>query len=100
MLQHPLLLGSTCFGFFLELDPELGLLGNTCAELFLLLASALFGQAGFFFGSNTRFLFRAPSFGFRLRTHVRLFGRSQPCFLISHDTCRLNVVQLQELIRE
>jgi hypothetical protein len=100
VLEHPLLLGCASLGFFLELDPELGLLGNTCAELFLFAASALFGQPGFFFGPNTRFLFRAPSLGFRLHTHAHLFGRSEPCFLVSHDTCRLNVVKLQELIRE
>jgi hypothetical protein len=100
MLEHALLLGSARLGFFLQLNPELGLLGFTCAELFLFTASALFRQACFLFGLQTRFLFFAPSLGFCLRTQPRFFGRSRACVLFRYDTCRLNVVKLQELIRE
>jgi hypothetical protein len=100
MLEHPLLLGSARLGFFLQLNPELGLLRFTCAELFLFAASALFGQAGFLFGLQAYFLFLAPSLGFRLRTQSRFLGRSRACFIFRDDTRRLDVVQLQELIRE
>jgi hypothetical protein len=100
MLEHPLLLGSASLGFFLELNPELGLLRFARAELVLLLTSALFGQAGLLFGPKARVVFFAPPLGFRLRSQSRVFGSPQPCFLCSHDARRLNVVKLQELIRE
>jgi hypothetical protein len=100
MLEHALLLGSARLGFFLKLNPKLGLLGFTCAELFLFTASALFGQAGFLFGLQACLVFFASLMGFRLGTHSRLFGYPEPGFLFSHDARRLDVVQLQELIRE
>ncbi len=100
MLEHALLFGSASLGFLLQLNPELGLLGLACAELFLCTASLLVGQACFLFGPEARFLYFAPSLGFRLRSQSRVLGRSKPCFLFRYDTCRLNVVKLQELIRE
>jgi hypothetical protein len=100
VIEHALLLGSASLGFLLELNPELGLLGNTRAELFLCTASLLIGQARFLIGPKPCFLFFAPSLGFRLHSQSRVLGRSKPCFLFRYDTCRLNVVKLQELIRE
>jgi hypothetical protein len=100
MLEHALLLGGARLRLFLKLNPELGLLGFTRAELFLFTASALFGQAGFLFRPQARLVLFASLLGFRLRTHSRLFGCPEPGFLFSHDARRLEVVQLQELIRE
>jgi hypothetical protein len=100
MREHPLLLGRTGLGFFLQLNAKLGLLGFAHAVLLRLTARTLFRQTGFLFGLQSCFVFGTPSPRFGFRTLSRVFGPRQLRFLFSRDACRLNGVQLQELVRQ
>jgi hypothetical protein len=98
--EHALLLGRAGFGLFLHLNSELCLLGFAHAELLLFTARTLCSQTGLLLGLQSRFVLDAPLQSVGFRTLSRVFGSPQLRFLFSGHTCRLNGMQLQELVRE
>jgi hypothetical protein len=100
VLEHALLLGSACLGAFLQLNAKLGIFACTHAALFLVTLRALFSQAGFLSGLQSRFLFLASLLRCGFGPPPCVFSRPEPCLFFSRDPGLLKRMQLQELVRE